>query len=464
LNKTEITQRRWLLVPVETKARELTAKTLFACVAAERGWGAIVGEKKTVRGRQNKLPRGTFIEKSISPGRISDIEKAMNTGHRVSAWCEEGLIYMNRDEYSQKRLEPQSFNAIDYFFAWGQQQADDVAAILGPNKKTILTGNPRFDLLRPEMRSIFVQSAEEIRNRFGKIILINTKFSDVNNNRNIPGFDYVSFLQNAGKIRTKELELHMRRYIAFNQKIFSYFQKLLPVLSQTFRDHVIIVRPHPSESHLPWIELSRNLPNVQVIFEGNVNEWLLASDIMIHNNCTTGVEAFLLERPAISYRPIQDEAVEHELPNKVSFEAFSEEELFVLVRRFIGNGNSVLREERDMQETFARKYIANMEGTLSCETILDYLDRLDLPFSAGMFPLNKDYLKLLEEKAEKLKSNIKNTLRNKNDLSHYYKQKFPGITMGEMTTLLDELRKASGRFSEVQIIPVDDNTFCFYQQ
>lgn len=464
MGKTEVTKRRWLLIPVETKARELAAKTLLACAAAEKGWGVIVGEKKIVRGKQDRLPRGTFIEKSISPGRISDIERAKSAGNRVSAWCEEGLIYINREEYAQRRLEAESFAAVDYFFAWGKQQANDLAEILGANEKVIISGNPRFDLLRPELRGIFTRSASEIRRRFGNIILINTKFSDVNNNRNIHGFDFVSFLCSEGKIRTRETENLMRRYVRFNEKIFSCFQKLVPVLAREFGNKMIIIRPHPSESHAPWLELAKKLPNVKVIFEGNVSEWLLAADIMIHNNCTTGVEAFLLERPSISYRPLQDAIVEHELPNEVSFQAFSEEELLRLVRRFVENGNNKFMEERARHKVYAQQYIASMEGNLACDTIIDHLNNLDLPYSESKFPLRKDYTSILKNKAIKVRKFIKQSLEasKKHDLTLYYRQKFPGVTLEEMISLRDEMGKASGRFAGVQIAPVDENTFCFF--
>lgn len=463
LKKNQVSKRRWLFLPVETIARELTAKTLLACVAAERGWGIIVGEKKTVRGKQDKLPRGTFIEKSIHPGRIKDINIAKNNGNRVSAWCEEGLNYLNREHYSQARLERDSFEAIDHFFAWGKRQADDVYDIMGVNDKIVLSGNPRFDLLRPELRGIFTESANEIRRRHGNIILVNTKFSPINNNRRIEDFDYVTFLRSTGKIKTQEDEELIRRYIDLNKRLFSCFQNLLPFLSKNFSSHTIVVRPHPSENHAPWVEKAKGLSNVKVIFEGNVNEWLIAADVMIHNNCTTGIEAFLLERPAISYRPFKDEIVEHQLPNQVSFQAANVEELISFVHRFVGNKNSASQEERDKKVGFARKYIANIDGKLACETIMDYMDRLDLPSIEGSFPLDEGLLKVLEKKAKNLKRKIKQQVNIANKYEHlYYKQKFPGITLVEINYLFNELRKASGRFLDIQIVPVDDNTFCFF--
>lgn len=464
MKKIPISERRWLLLPVETKARELTAKTLLACVAAERGWGAIVGKKNTVRGKQERLPRGAFIEKSISPGRIADIEKANQCGNRVTSWCEEGLLYLNREGYSQGRLEPQSYEAIDYFFAWGKQQADDVAKSVGAIEKIVLSGNPRFDLLRPELRGIFAQAADEIKKRHGKIILITSRFSDVNINLNIPDFDYVSWLCSEGKITSKEQEALTRRFIQLNEKLFSSFLELMPALAKTFIDHVIVIRPHPSENHEPWIEKTKNLSNVKVIYEGSINEWSLAADVVISNNCTTGVEAFLLDRPVISYRPIKDDGVEFELVDQVSYPAATEEEVLALVHRFVNDKDGVFGEERDRQREFARKYIANIDGNLACETIMDTMDKLDLPVVGGQFPLNTNFKKLIGRKAKNLEQKIKHSLNNKSDNTIFYnQQKFPGVKLGEMKYLVDEFRRVTGRFLDLHVIPVDENTFCIFR-
>ncbi len=459
-----ISKRRWLFLPVETKARELAAKTLLACVAAERGWGVIIGKKKTVRDKQELYPRGTFIEKSITPGRIAHIRKANAIGNRVSAWCEEGLIYLNREDYRQSRLEAESFAAIDYFFAWGKNQADDITSIMGPNDKIVLSGNPRFDLLRPEMRGLFAKSAAAIKQRYGKFILINTKFSMVNNNRKIEEFDYISFLRSIGKLKTKENEELVRRNVNLNKKLFAHFQDMLPLLSKQFSDHAIIIRPHPSENHEPWLEQAKRLPNVKVVFEGNVNEWLLAADVMIHNNCTTGVEAFLLERPAISYRPFKDEEVEHQLPNQVSYQAVNAEELIDLVSRFVEQNHSVSEEERAPKVSFARHYIANIDGKLACEIIMDTMDKVDLPLMDGIFPIDQGVSKILAKKVKNFERAIKQlfdaSYRNR---QRYNRQKFPGINLAEMKNLVAQLHSASGRFSNLQIIPAVDDTYCIFR-
>ena len=41
-------------------------------------------------------------------------------------------------------------------------------------------GNPRFDLLRPELRSYFADDVADLRHRYGRYILVNSNFGRLN--------------------------------------------------------------------------------------------------------------------------------------------------------------------------------------------------------------------------------------------------------------------------------------------
>ena len=49
-----------------------------------------------------------------------------------------------------------------------------------------------------------------------------------------------------------------------------------------------IIRPHPNEDHLAWQE--KNLSKVNVVYEGDVSPWLLASEGLLHRGCTSAIE------------------------------------------------------------------------------------------------------------------------------------------------------------------------------
>jgi hypothetical protein len=65
---------------------------------------------------------------------------------------------------------------------------------------------------------------------------------------------------------------------------------------------MIVVRPHPSECHDAWLSLDTP-KNVLVSSEFDIASWLSCSEAMIHNGCTTSVEATAMDVSVISYVP-----------------------------------------------------------------------------------------------------------------------------------------------------------------
>ncbi len=437
-----VSPRRWLILPLEIKARELHAKMLLALVAAERGWGVVVGDKLATRGARNVLPRGTFLEKSIQPGREASIFKAIAAGHRVSTTCEEGLLYLEKDYYKERRISRPAFDVIDYFFAWGARHAEDVDDGGG---KVMSSGNPRLDVLRPEWREVFMPAARRIQARHGRIILVNSRFPIVSHA--LPSLLNVRH----GAAPTGESEQLWRRYVALQTALFPPFLAMLPRLSAAFADHTIVVRPHPAENPAPWLERSDALSNVKVIYEGSANEWILASDVAIQNNCFTGVESYLLDRPSISYRPVIDEGVEVALTNQVGLQSFTEDELVACIQRVIGRETDISGVYGRQRDALGR-YVSNLDGRLASEAVMDAFDRLDLPVSGGRFPI-----------ATRMKDALRGLRTLFSPIKAYSRKKFPGIELVEVQEMLRDFQRVSGRFSAVEIVPSTAGGFCVYR-
>ena len=63
-----------------------------------------------------------------------------------------------------------------------------------------------------------------------------------------------------------------------------------------FSETNFVVRPHPSDDRQTFVNAFEGLKNVHVISEGSVIPWLIASKFVIHNECTTAIESYLLEK------------------------------------------------------------------------------------------------------------------------------------------------------------------------
>lgn len=439
---------------METKARELHAKMLLGLVAAEQGWGVLIGSKSAVRNTQSYLPRGTFLEKGIAPGAVTTIERARSHGHRVSAVCEEGLLYFTPEDNRARRLDSQSMEAIDYFFAWGARHAADVRSVIERgSEKVVVSGNPRLDLVRPEWRGVFAVAARQIRERYGPIILLNTKFPMVNNIVRTIG-DYTDYLKSVGKIKSPEHEALWRRFVAVQQHVFPRMHRLVPALARAFQSHTIILRPHPSEDNAPWVETAKGLPNVEVVYEGNVLEWLMAADVAIQNNCLTAIEAFLLGKPAVSYRPFKDDGAEFELPRRLGLQASTEAEVLSLVECVI-RGDIDLEAQTSAQRDVARQYVANMNGRLACDVVMETLAGLDLPLCEAVFPVRPTGIGGSITRLKSLPV-VKNMLT-------YNRKKFPHLDLAEMKHVRADFQEVSGRFSDIEIAQATDDGFCLYR-
>ena len=461
-NKTSVSKRKWLLLPIETKARELLGKTLLACYAAERGWGVVLGDKEVVRNQQPLLPKGVILEKDADPTHEELVAVARANGNRLSAMDEEGLLALSGDIYLKSRVSKTYFDALDYFFAWGDVQAKWLESVDGSNGKVVRSGSPRFDMLRPEFRTYFDTEASKRREKHGRMILFNTNFAFANPNA---GRDPLVFLKESGKLPTREREFMYLGARDFDRQKLNDFLELVPIVASRYRHHTIVVRPHPSESHEPWDEIARDHENVLVCYEGSAQVWIRAAEIMIHSNCTTGVESYLMGSPSISYRLREDERFDYPLTSDVSVKAASVEELIELIDTVV-SGRSI-EDRLGEQVTIVNDYVSGTEGRLAIETIVECLESLDLSPADAVFPIKPrrpSLVRRVSYKGRQLLNSVSGNSHARRDKSNlqYVQKKFPGIDLNEIKDIVGTFDQAVGRFADVRVTQICRNTFGLY--
>ena len=157
----QIKEKTYLYIPVEIKVRELHGKLLLAMFAAEAGLKVIFGRQKELRKRLSSLPPGIYLDKSVAVSKERWFERFRNLGNTVLAWDEEGLV-IQEEQYVKSRFSKKSFQQVDLFFSWGQAQRDILTREVTEDKhKILLAGNPRFDMLRPELRQFYALAAKD---------------------------------------------------------------------------------------------------------------------------------------------------------------------------------------------------------------------------------------------------------------------------------------------------------------
>jgi len=457
---------QFILLPIEIKVREFHAKLLLSCFAAEAGFNVILGDQVEMQRHLKSLPRGIYIDKSVAKTKINNFKIKIKLGNRVVAWCEEGLIFLDPESYLKERISISSYNLVDIFFAWGKVQAETIKDKIGENEhKIIITGNPRFDLLRYPYRGVFSPEANRIRETHGPFILINTNFSLYNH---YYGRDFVTnTMKEQGRLKNKKDEEFYVKWSDYLGEMYHHFLSMIRHLSMAFPHYTIIIRPHPAENLGAWKEVSSDFPNVRVIHEGNAIAWIMASDVMIHNGCTTGVEAYVLGRPAICYCPITSETYDSILPNALSRSSSSLDELTSLLKDTLNNGKDSSSSQCDNTNTVAlfEQYVQGASGPTACENIISALVKLasekHCSQSQEVSTLESSIRIRFEKSAIWARQMVYKYFKGGEGLHDYVKQKFPGLKLEEVVETIETFQGLTNRFSSVKAKQVNGTKSCF---
>jgi surface carbohydrate biosynthesis protein len=362
--------RPLLFLPIETKVREFHAKTYFASVAAREGFDVIMGHNQALWNQLDLMDRGIYVDKSVYLNRRDSFPRCRRLGNRVASWDEEGLVFSDPEIYRRLRIDPEALMLTERFFAWGQVQKEAICeAFPEAESRIVLCGNPRFDLLRPDLRSFYADAVGALKARYGRMLLVNTNFAFCNH------FTSTDRVQATLKILPLEgLPGYVDGWIELQRKELEGFRQMLPALSERFPSHRNVIRPHPSENHQFWRDQVRGLRNVEVNADGNVHEWILASEAVVHFNCTTAIEAYLLGVPAIAFRPVSSGVYENPLPNLLSVEAFDTEHLLNRITLCVTEPrNPAVWLWTEDRERLVRRYISGLDGPTSAERMVQEL-------------------------------------------------------------------------------------------
>jgi len=464
------TKQSTLLIPVEHQVRELDAKLLLAYVAAKRGFPAIIGPRREMHFHIPSFPKSIYLSKSMTRGSRNVFRMLRTLGHDIAVWDEEALVHLPPEAYYKRRLSPMSMQYVSQLLAWGEdnvqlwrQYPEFPAAI-----PIHITGNPRGDLLRPEIRVYYDSEVQRIKETYGDFILVNTNFNQVNafypdmnllKPANGPGDTPEMSRRSIGMGLTHDYAEGLSR---FKQAVFEDFQQLIPALEKAFPDHTIIVRPHPAENQTAYLTIADQCRRVKVTNEGNVVPWLMATKALIHNGCTTGVEAYLLEVPAISYRATVHEEYDrdyHYLPHLLSHECFDYEQLQECLGKILEG--KVGAADGDERRQLMNHYLVAREGHLACDRMVDVFEAMDNSKSKSRVPGIPQRLQgWIWAARRKVKKRFRGYFPNmSHNRAEYLRHRYPHISIEGITSRISRFQQILEDRSELKIEPLHDRFF-----
>ena len=333
---------RWLLLPVELWRREIDTRLLLSLYALRRGRRVLLGYLSDPAFAA--APPGALLYKSHNASVRDYLGRWRARGHVCAALDEEGLIYRSPELYVATRIDAAACDGFARLFAWGAAQAALFPAELRP--KLVVSGHPKIDLARLAAPGPARAPGAPLS------VLVNTRFPLL-----------------TGFVRAEAAP----GYLAKERAILETFDAAVRRLAAE-PGVAVRLRPHPSEDPAAYAARFADCPAVTIEADRGLIDAVRASDAVVHDSCTTAIEAAAFGAPVFGLRPPGLGDHYDTAANRFSTNLSDPEALLGRLRALRdGRAAPPIRPEG------ADRLIANLSGPLAVETILDTLAPLTPP-------------------------------------------------------------------------------------
>jgi len=298
-----------LLLPLETLTRDLDYKLILGAEHAARACGALLGRHDVLLRMAAMVGPGVYVGKNVlivpsnTPGNPGRYHRLKGHGFSLLHLDEEGAFFssdLSLDKALDLRLDATLFHENDAILTWGSQQATHYRERRGSAAPVIVTGQPRFDLMKPG-NLWWRDDAQHLASRYGRYVLINTNLTTA-----LPAEGLRRWLR-SGLVRGRGVEripLSTDDRMAFGSQlqVLSGLMRLVEELANSQLCDTVVVRPHPGEDLSVYEGLFADLPNTIVCRHGPVGPWIKGAAVIVHTGCTTALEAALANKPVVGLR------------------------------------------------------------------------------------------------------------------------------------------------------------------
>ncbi|MBM3456068.1 MAG: hypothetical protein FJX80_13145 [Bacteroidetes bacterium] len=404
-----------VLIPIETTPRELLYKVYLCNALAQNGLNCYLGSKKSIYFLLNRMTDYVYLDKGYHKGKTEETFNLVKERNGIFVSLdEEGAVDFADNRTLLKRYPRKLFDMVDLVFLWGQAQYNLVKQFISNDSKCVVSGHPRFDLLKPQYQELYRTQALELSRKYGRFILINTNMGFGNN---IKGDSFV-------KLNYNSWFDNIENVISFDKNKIYHIVNLIKYLDVNLNTKIIL-RPHPEERLETYELMLKGCRNVEVLYEGSVVPWIIACDLLIHPDCTTAIECQMLGKRPISYLPQRyDENLVTNVPVAIS-KIQSKQEIVDFYK------NSLLRDPiAEKNDEIIEEYFSYSQSssTIIAESILSIVRNKKTQFGKSKLPFK--YVLTLKYMSAKAK--VAGILFN-NNLS---KNKLKGLTLTEIKKLL----------------------------
>lgn len=376
---SEARKRMNIYQAVEIAARELDGKLLLAVVAASKGHNVLISEKETImRAIQvGDLAPGIFHTKSLVPGdvKISRHQSLIDRGCLITSIDEEGgLIDHGYEKFAVDRYSELTVAQTSAVFGWGPEDTQTLKRVYKKYSANVYqTGSPRADLWRSKFLQYWAPPKGMPKKPY---LLISSNMGSANNVRPVHQRLRSDRRGNCNECDDAILSRRLGRTVEEYRMIWAFVQAIRHLAESSLK-YDIVLRPHPTENVEAWKVYLEGVPNVHVIREGSITAWVKHAFAIMHNGCTTALEATVSGKPVVTYMPFEQKYA-RDLPNELGAQVQSPDVLLDTVNQiFYASqfpGANVI--ELSQPEIVAKKIYLDNEQ-LAAEKIVEVWENLD---------------------------------------------------------------------------------------
>lgn len=345
MNNSEIT----IVLPIEIKGREFDSRLLLAYHLAKEGYQIVIGDRAGVERETKHVQNCIYIAKSLAYSQKDMYENFHTNNGKVLILYEEGA-YVGRLKNVASEIEsaypkgmlPHIDGILVYGDSFNKVLKDHVEELNGSNVFTI--GNPRFDLHKPKYFSYFNSKTSEIKNKIGKYILFNGNF--VRGNHHLGQEHLRNEIENNQELNSEAKTIFFSMMKESKKQLDSFISMISKVADE-FPDISLVVRPHPGEHKKIYFENLSKFKNIHITNEGMAYPWIIGSEIIVHQDCTTAIESLFAEKPIISYYSHEDATNLFWLSRYLSDKSRDEDEMIKKIKCYLKQSYQLTSEKKE---------------------------------------------------------------------------------------------------------------------
>ena len=391
--------KKHLYIPVEIKPREYVSNLLLINKAIDKNFRCYLGSKSSI----NRLIMYSNQANGIYFSKCSFVKKEYQ---KIKKKCDHITILdqelgpalsIQEIQMGLRSMNNQIFNEyIDSYYVLGNF-ANEIVKQEYPQIESVvkITGWPRIDLWN-KYRYLYKRKVDEIKNSHGNFILFSSDYVFFNEKI------IASHLDELKKFGAKENDETFKFVQDNAYKTLTEFKKFLKIIKELdkvkFKNNLII-RPHPADDHSFWKQIRKEFKNIKVIYDGDISEWLYASNALLHRGCTTAVQSKIANIPT-AYLISDKHYVRESLTYKISNKIDNQVDLYNFMNNPTMNNN---------QQTL-NNYISFNKDLDASEKIAQDLDSLtDRKFNPNILTMSQQFKEMLIY----FKSKFENKKKNK---------------------------------------------------